>query len=333
MNKLTKIGASALCGSLAVISAANAGELTVTGGIDMTWMSEEDQTTGNPIGLGSNYALKGSGELDNGWTVDLKIAQGNAAAYSSTNVTIGLPGLGDVLITHGTSGTGIQRYDDITPTVWEEADGAGLSAGINKIMGTSAGGTIEVTPTEALPAGLVAHIAWSKDADSGDTGDKTTGGTTGILGSGWDITLEATSDLHGVDGLTVYGGIAEVEQFQNAAAYNGDVEEQVWGIKYAAGGFSVGYQQTDEDTGNTAKTGYENTAYGITFNVNDDFSIGYGHVDSNQAGGTSDAEADSIQAAYTMGGATFRIAQVDVDNQTYGTVDYKSTIVSLGLAF
>jgi hypothetical protein len=39
MNKLTKVGLSALCGSLASISAANAGELSVTGGVDMTWMS------------------------------------------------------------------------------------------------------------------------------------------------------------------------------------------------------------------------------------------------------------------------------------------------------
>jgi len=333
MNNLSKIGQSALCGSLAAISAANAGDLTVTGGIDLTWMSEDDQTTGNPIGMGSNYTLKGSGELENGWSVDLSIANGNSSAYSSTNVTIGLPGLGDVLISHGTSGTGIQRYDDITPTVWEEADGAGLSAGINKVMGTSAGGTIEVTPSEALPAGLTAHLAWSKDADSGDTGDKTGGGSSGVLGSGWDITLEASSDLHGVDGLTVYGGIAEVEQFQNAAAQNGDVSEQVWGIKYAAGGFTVGYQQTDEETGTTSMTGYENVAYGITFNVNDDLSIGYGHTDSNQEGGSNDAEADSIQAAYTMGGATFRIAEVDVENQSYGTSDYKSTILSLGLAF
>ena len=333
MNKLTKIGASALCGSLAAISAANAGDLTVTGGIDLTWMSEDDQTTGNPIGMGSNYTLKGSGELENGWTVDLSIANGNKSAFSSANVTIGLPGLGDVLVTHGTSGTGIQRYDDITPTVWEEADGAGLSAGINKIAGTSLGGTIEVTPTEALPAGLTAHIAWSKDADSGDTGDKTSGGTSGILGSGWDITLEAGSDLHGVDGLTVYGGISEVEQFQNGTATSGDQEEQVWGIKYAAGGFTVGYQQTDEETGNTSKTGYENTSFGISFSVNDDLSISYGHTEANQAGGTNDAEADSLQAAYTMGGATMRIAQVDVDNQTYGTTDYKSTILSLGLAF
>jgi hypothetical protein len=245
--------------------------------------------------------------------------------------------MGDVRIDQGTSGTGIQRYDDITPTAWEEADGAGLTAGINKIAGTSAGGTIEVTPTEVMPAGLTARFAYSKDSDSGNVNDKTVGGTSGALQSGWDITLEAGSDLHGVDGLVLYGGISEVEQLQNAATFNGDVSEQVLGIKYTAGGFSVGYQQTDEETGQTGTTDYENIAYGISFSVNDDLSISYGHTESDEKGNSKeDPEADSIQAAYTMGGASFRIAEVDVENQTYSSAasaDTSATIISMSLAF
>ena len=66
MNKVTKLGVSALCGSLAAVSAANAGDLSVSGGVDMSWISMDDEQTGNPIGIGSNYSLKGSGELDNG---------------------------------------------------------------------------------------------------------------------------------------------------------------------------------------------------------------------------------------------------------------------------
>jgi hypothetical protein len=58
MNKLTKVGCSALCGSLAAISAAQAGSLTVTGGADMTWISKGGDVTGNPIGMGSNTSLK-----------------------------------------------------------------------------------------------------------------------------------------------------------------------------------------------------------------------------------------------------------------------------------
>jgi len=339
MNKLNKLGVSALCGSLAAISAAHAGDLTVTGGADMTWMSKEDAVTGTPLGIGSNFGFAGSGELDNGWSVSLSIAHTNAGAYSNASVTIGVPGVGDFLFNQGGSGTGIQRMDDMTPTVWEEADGAGLSATINKIAGSSVGPTIEYTASsDVVPAGLTARFAYAPDADgSSSTADKTTGGVSGVLASGWDLTLEASDELHGVAGLTVYAGMSEVDQYQNSAAYSGNVEETVIGAKYAAGGFTLGYQVTDEDTGQTGTTGYTNTSYGITFNVNDDLSIGYNHTESDETGASkADPEADSLQIAYTMGGATFRLAEVDVENGGYSsaaTADTKATILSLGLAF
>tara|TARA_B100000700_G_scaffold323091_1_gene426129 strand:- start:688 stop:1713 length:1026 start_codon:yes stop_codon:yes gene_type:complete len=341
MNKLTKIGASALCGSLAAISAANAGDLTVTGGADMTWTSIEGATTGNPIGIGSNMTFSGSGELDNGWSVDLSIALANGAAYSNTNVTIGVPGVGDIRVDQGVSGTGIQRMDDMTPSVWEEADGAGVSAGITKIAGSSAGPVIQYTPSEdmGVPAGLALVAAWSPDADGSSTvSDKGTGGTSGALGSGWDLTATLTSDLHGMDGLTIYGGLSQVDQFKNSAAIEGDSEEDVIGIKYATGGFTVGWQRSNDDTGRAStNTEYENTSYSITFQVNDDLSIGYNHIESERSSTTNvEAEADSIQAAYTMGGASIRIAEVDVENQAYSTAataDVQGTVISLGLAF
>ena len=337
MNKLTKLGVSALCGSLAAISAANAGDLTATGGATITWLSEEGATTGNPIGMTSAVTFKGSGELDNGWNVALTIAGNDAGAYSASNIVITLPGMGDVRIDQGASGTGIARMDDMTPSVWEEADGAGISAGIDKTLGVNSGTTIEVTPSEVMPAGLTARFAYSKDADGGNVNDKSAGGQSGAIGSGWDVTVELGSDLTGVDGLTLYAGMSEVDQFQNGAAYSGDVKENVFGVKYAAGGFTVGYQQTDEDTGQTGTTGYENTSYGITFNVNDDLSIGYAHTESDQEGTSNpDPEADSIQASYTMGGATISFAEVDVENQTYssaGSADVGGHVLYLGLAF
>jgi len=334
MNKINKIGVSALCGSLAAISAANAGDLTVTGGADLTWISLSDQVTGNPIGMGSNFGLKGNGELENGWTVDLSIAMTNANVYSNSSVTITVPGVGAILVNQGGSGTGIDRYDDNTPTVWEEADGAGLSAGITNVQGTSGGATIELKP-EATPDGLTARFAWSPNADDEPASDKAGGGDSGTLASGWDLTLEATSELHSVEGLTLYGGMSEVDQFQNAATISGDSSERVIGIKYASGGFTVGYQQSNDDTGLTDNGEYDNTAYSITFNVNDDLSIGYAHVESEKEGSNT-AEADSIQAAYTMGGATIRIAEIDVSNQSYATAttsQLDATVISLGLAF
>jgi hypothetical protein len=337
MNKLNKIGVSALCGSLAAFSSAYAGDLTVSGGANMTWMSNSKVTTGNPIGIDSAFSFAGSGELDNGWSVDLSIAHTDAGAYSNTSVTVGVPGLGDILVNQGGSGTGIQRLDDITPTVWEEADGAGLSATINKISGGSAGATIEITPS-GVPDGITARFAFTPDSDGGSSvSDKGTGGSSGYAGTGWDLTLEASSDVTGVDGLTLYAGMSQVDQYTNAANVSGNRDETVFGFKYAMGGFTVGWQVTDEDTGLTTTTNYENTSYGITFNVNDDLSIGYAHTESDETGQSkATPDADSLQVAYTMGGATFRLAEVDVSNAGYSTAasaDKSARIISLGLAF
>ena len=140
-----------------------------------------------------------------------------------------------------------------------------------------------------------------------------------------------------MDGLTVYGGMSEIEQFQNSTGTNGDRSETTYGVTYAAGGFTVGYQMSDEETGETATTDYDNTYYSVTFSVNDDLSIGYNHVESDEKGNSKEtAEASSVQASYTMGGATFSIAEVDVKNRAYSSAasaDVSGTVISLGLAF
>ena len=107
--------------------------------------------------------------------------------------------------------------------------------------------------------------------------------------NGYDITLEATSDITGVDGLTVYGGISQKsDQFVNATTHNGDKDEVTLGAKYAMGAWTIGYQWSEEDTGRaTGTTQYNNDAYGITFSVNDDLSIGYNHYESEAEGSCS----------------------------------------------
>ena len=340
MNKLSKIGASALCGSLAAISAANAGDLSVTGGVDMSWINKSDQVTGNPIGMGSNLTFSGSGELDNGWSVALTVAHTNANAYSNTNVVVGIPGLGDIRIDQGTTGTGIDRMDDKTPNVWEEAWGTGLSTGIDLVSGTSAGSTIEWTPEDGmLPAGLSAVVAWSPFVGGKNASDKGTSGvSTSVLKGGYDVTLTASSEITGVEGLSVFAGMSKIDVDQSSTTFGDDKTEETIGATYAMGGFTFGYQWSEEETGRASgATKYENDAYGITFNINDDLSIGYNNYQSEQTNTTNvTAEADSIQLAYTMGGASIRIAEADIDNSLYSTAasaDTSATTVSVALAF
>jgi len=336
MNKLTKIGASALCGSLAAISAAKAGDLTVTGGVDMSWVSLSDSVTGNPIGIGSNLTFKGSGELDNGWSVDLTVAHTNANAYSNTNVVVGVPGLGDIRIDQGTTGTGIDRMDDKTPNVWEEAYATGLSTGAQTVSGTAGGSTIEWKPS-MMPDGMTAYVAYSPNACGKNAADKASSGScAGVASHGWDLTLEASEDVSGVAGLTIYGGLSEIEQFTNGTAVDGNRKEKTIGANYTSGAFSLGYQWSDEDTGRASTaTSYENHAYGITFNVNDDLSIGYNNYESEQSSSTNvTLEAQSFQIAYTMGGASIRLAEAKVDNAKYSTAnDSDGTTLSVSLAF
>jgi outer membrane protein OmpU len=339
MNKMTKLGVSALCGSLAAISTANAGDLSVTGGVDMSWVSLEDQAVGNPIGIGSNLTFSGSGELDNGWNVALSVAMTNLDAYSNTNVVVTVPSLGDIRIDQGTSGTGIDRIDDVTPNVWEEAWGTAVGTGMDLIAGVSGGSNIEYTPN-MLPDGLTARISYSPKVNGSNASDKGSSGAAAASAadSGYDITLVADSAILGMEGLTLYGGISETSQFVDSAAINGDKEEQTWAVKYAMGGFTFGYQWSAEDLGRaTDPKEYENTAYGVTFQINDDLSVGYSNYESEQKSATAvTAEATAISVAYTMGGASIRLADVSADNTAYQTAtgfDKDGRTLSVSLAF
>ena len=334
MNKTTKLGVSALCGSLAAVSAANAGDLTVTGGVDMTWVSMPKAETGSPIGIGSNYTLSGSGEMDNGWTVDLSIAMKNANAYSTTTVTVTVPSLGDLIIGQGGSGTGIDRMDDVTPNVWEEAYGTGLTNGMQTVNGASTGTGIEWTPN-MMPDGLTARVFWTPDVTAGTTADGGGGGSAINSGSnGYDVTLVATDAITGFPGLEIGAGYSAFDR----TAASGDAEDTTVYATYAVGGLTLGYQWSEADLGTTTGAQqYDNDGYGITFAINDDLSIGYNHYQSKQTNTTNVTnEASSIQMAYSAGGLSLRLAAGEGDNMAYQTgaaYDRDNTVLSVALAF
>jgi len=336
MNKITKIGVSALCGSLAAMSSANAGELGVTGTVDLSWISLDDEITGNPIGMGSNYSFSGSGELDNGIGVALSIAMANKGGYSSTSVTVTVPSLGDFKIGGGTTGSGIDRIDDVTPNVWEEAYATGMSNGMQTINGSAAGRGIEWTPN-MLPDGVTGRIFYTPDVSGGSTSnDKAFSGLATNQGSAYDVTLELGEAVTGMSGFTVGGGISTTN---NPADGQGDIEDTTLYATYAIGGLTVGYQWSEADLGTTTGVKqYDNNGYGITFAINDDLSVGYNHYESDQTNTAGDVtnEATSFQIAYSMGGASIRLAEGQSDNQDYNTgvaYDRDNTILSVSLAF
>ena len=134
MNKLTKIGVSALCGSLASV-AANAGSMEVLGGATATYSSHEGQVTGNSLGMNSGLTFKGSGELDNGTTFTLTLTGADQDAYSSGSIAMTTPSMGGIKINQASGGTGVDRYDDMMPTAWEETNGTSLGTGLQTVAG------------------------------------------------------------------------------------------------------------------------------------------------------------------------------------------------------
>ena len=340
MNKLTKIGVSALCGSLASV-AANAGTMEVLGGATATWSSNEGTVTGNPIGMNTALTFKGTGELDNGTTFTLTVTGADQMAYTSGSIAMVTPSMGTFTIVQAAGGAGVDRFDDMMPTAWEETNGTSLATGLQTVAGVGTTMNVEWT-LPSLVDGLSAHIAVTPTAGAGVTNDKSVGGSAAAqYGSGYDIALSYNGL---VDGLNVFGGRSVIEQHKNVGVgMSGDRTQYVAGATYAVGGFTLGYQESRDnmqDTGvGTVTSYYANQAFGVSFNVNDNLSLSYGSHKSDRAlnSGTSvEMEAESIQMAYTMGGMSVKIAESTVDNASYtaGTgADRDGTTIALTLAF
>jgi len=344
MNKLTKIGVSALCGSLAVVSAANAGALTVKGGANATWTKLGYGETGNPLGMASNMTFTGTGELDNGSTVTMNIAHDDKSSYSASDIAIATPSMGTFTYDEG-GGTGIDRYDDMMPTAWEETDGTGVAAGFVTVSGV--GGMTDVEwalPGDMLPDGMNAYISFSPKPDGSKNADKT-GNTAGTDVDGWGYDI-AASHTGLVDGMNVFGGYSVIPKFQAASGIatgvTGDETSYVLGFTYATGGATIGYQESlkNVNSADSGTTAYSNAAYGVSFSVNDDLSISYGMHKSERGTNTGasaiEVEAESVQIAYSMGGATVKIAETTVDNADYVSTtagDTEGTTIMLSLAF
>jgi len=348
MNKLTKVGLSALCGSLAAVSSANAGEMTVTGGVDMSWLSLGGgvATTGNPIGIGSNLTFKGSGELDNGWTFDLTVAMLNQDAYSNTNVTLTMGGLGSLDFNQGNSANGIDAMDDKMPTAWEEPWGMGLGTGVQLVSGIGTNSNVQYTSPTLAGITIVAAVA--PDMGAGNTSDKGSAIGGGNTGAGYDATvnLNPSFGTEILSGLDLFIGAHMTDTHNETKSLNNRYEG-VGGITFDIGPLSLGYATSGISTGSQVGTDadyYKNHMYGIAFNVNDDLSISYGNHSSRRglvsgdlpSEGAIDMDMTSYQVAYTMGGATFRFAESEVDNGSYqDTVafDKEARVMSVSLAF
>ena len=98
-----------------------------------------------------------------------------------------------------------------------------------------------------------------------------------------------------VEGLTV--GYARADQ---NAGVSIDVDKSTMYAKYAVGGFTVGYQVSEADH-DTKSSSADVVAYGVTYAVNDDFSIGYhNHTYEPDSAASSSASNDQGQKVFLL---------------------------------
>ena len=346
MNKLTKIGASALAGSL-VASSAYAGSVSVGATWEVTgeYVNNAKATsgvaneTGNPFGSKGNLSFSGSGETDFGTASWFMFTGDQQGSVSSHSITLDMGDMGTVGFDQGTGAFGIGTIDDMMPTAYEEIWNG--TAGTSTDILDGSGGSSGVFGYKNTFAGMDVNVEYAPSVGSGDAGD---GGVSHVASVADGTSLNAAvTNSSMVEGLTFGFGVGE-HSYDRASGdvANIDTASTVVFAKYAFGPVTVGYQTNytsgSVSTANTTIGANEVNIMGIAFNVNDSLSVSYTDYENKylKRGSQGDVTQDTtgINLAYTMGGATFRLTDASMDNAggVTGTNEDR-TEVSLLMAF
>ena len=119
MTNFKKIGLTALAGTLAATTFAQAGDLSVSGTARMEYQSTTtsnatDSASTDAFAQNTSISFTGSGELDNGMTVSYLQAQSGANTLTSQGVTLDMGDMGSIAMTNYNYG-GIGTIQDMVP--------------------------------------------------------------------------------------------------------------------------------------------------------------------------------------------------------------------------
>ena len=328
---IKKVGLTALAGSL-VATSAFAGELTLSGGAKLSYVTKGGSLETTNV-VASGYAMdqeitaSGSAELDNGFTISLSHGMKgmNSNGSDTSSLTLDMGDLGTLGYNDTDGHYGLAGLEDKIPNAYEQAnDGLGTSATAATMAKMASGAGFGYSTTVG---GASVSVGWSDNL--GATNDRSDGSqdtTSASVDSSSSVAVTyAVEDM----GLTVFGGVGEEGQ-----ADGKELDHSTIGATYAFGPATVGYQINDEDDSATGGTDYETEIYGISFMVNDNFSISYAEHNTDKSGATVDQEAESIQASYSMGGMTVNIKDSEMTGVAHSIAnDHETTEVILIFAF
>ena len=216
----------------------------------------------------------------------------------------------------GAGGLGIGGIDDLMPTAVEEPwDGLGGTKSGYAAQAGSSGFEYTNTSMDGLKVEIgYAHKGQGANDDGGVSG-------AGAIKSSSSAAVQYT----GIDGANIFVG-----KGSTGASATTETDYDTFGFTYAMGAATVGVQRTDVDpaTGNDV----ENTAYGVSFSVNDDLSISYGASEA-EVDGSVDQEIKGFSVGYSMGGLTLQAHANEGDNIGNTANNYKHTELTVSFAF
>jgi outer membrane protein OmpU len=320
MNKFTKIGLSALAGSLVAFS-AQAGSLSASGSASLTVSDADTNGTaisGNSWSMGDSITMTGSGEMDNGMTISVSFEidnddTGGGDVYDSHSMTLDTNGMGTITFAGHGGSSAMSALDDVTPNAYEESwDGVtGADTG-TRVNGSSGDNMFRYTSPDM--GGAVVNVAYLNASDA----------VTDV--SYMDFAIAVTPEM--VDGLTLGYGMGETEETTGTV-----IDDQTMYVKYVYGSFTVGYQVSESD-GPNASNDLDFEAVGISYAVTEDLTIAYNQSESDNANDADVQEATGISASYTSGGITIGGAMNDVDNVGFdATSDLEGYEFNVAFAF
>ena len=329
--------------SLSMIFSVNAGELGVSGSAKATYVIVNGANFDNGIGVTNELNFTASGEMDNGyaWSYSMELdpdATDGSALNDDSQMSVTMNDLGTVKIcVSECSNSKKYFFDQSAYTVITDTS---LSTGGTYPANEMSYASLQYSTPE-LPFGTKLQASYGQGKNDSQSGNAA--GPTGSQNSleGYSITMNP------VDGLNLAANYYDVNDYSDGDTSENQLEEGgAWGVTYAAGNVSIGYGKSYKAPESTAITAgattaeyYENTGMSIGYAVNDDVSVSYSREEMEQNMQTSDTvtydiEVDSVQIAYSLGGATLSVARSDYENKGYvQNDDATETLIALTFAF
>ena len=312
MNNLKKIGLTALGTALVTAGSAQAASLSVSGATSIFFNGEDNSDLGNGWSMTDSINFAASGEMDNGFTISTTLElDGNIMDTRKLSIDTG--DMGKITFSgDGTSGP-ISAGDDITPSANEEAHGVNTSGTASGAANAASTNNIFVYDYTIMD-GLALKASY------------TPSGGAGVVESSMDYGLLYT----GMEGLSLYAAMGENNN-QPTAGITGKADLSMFGVKYAMGAITLGYQINETDSG-TANEDEDFTAMGVSYAVSDDLSVSLNMSEIDFESKAEDQEATGVSFSYTSGGMTISGTHSTIDNQN-GTATADNTGYEINFAF